>query len=440
MKLDTLAHATLSLRRGDDSPPILITDPWLRGSCYWRSWWLERYPSAEQIARLRGAAFCYLTHEHPDHFHTPSIRTLGQGPTYLVPELSRDMMGRYLREHGFWAQTLKAGAFRELSDDVRVLSMPTIGNDSALLIDTPHALIANLNDARPTPDQLLALRRLRHVAGKDKRCVLLASYSAAGIGNSLYRDGQRLDFAGGGRHARYVLTLARALDADAYIPFASHVSFERPDTRWANDYRVPFEEVRDLLESQRIRTFPPYVTLELQTLAFTTEHGTPARRESGIEARVQAQVSAEASQLDSDDLTRLEAKLNAAGRVLIGALFPRGIAFSFGEQRLRYLPLSGRVQADREDASMTLHLPAQAVRDVLHTGFFSDLCIPMFTRVELAAHTPPHFVYVFFTLMQLHDVGATGSVSELARFVTLGVKERGRLWRAQRAARGQLSA
>ena len=67
MKLSTLGHATLLLTAAEGGAPILVTDPWLFGSCYWRSWWLERPASKQQIERIAQAQFCYLTHEHPDH-------------------------------------------------------------------------------------------------------------------------------------------------------------------------------------------------------------------------------------------------------------------------------------------------------------------------------------------------------------------------------------
>lgn len=424
MLLTTLGHATLVIRESAHATPLLITDPWVLGSCYWRSWWLERYPTPAQIADIARARHCFLTHEHPDHFHTPSIRRIGRGPTYLVPEFSRERMGRYLRERGFTAETVSAGSWRPLAGDVRILSMPTIGNDSALLVDTPDALIANLNDARPAPDQLLALRRLRRRAGKHKRCILLASYSTAGIGHSMYKRGQRLDFAGNGRHLRYVVMLSRALDAQVYVPFASQVRFERPDTRWANAFRVSFDDVRAHLHGSPLEVLPPYITLDLRTGAFTSEHAQPAHREPGIAERVEAQLASEAQALDDDDIQRLAAKLYAAGRGWLGLLFPRGIGFELPSQRLCYNPFTGRIGPMRGACSLTLRVPAQAVKDVLATGYFSDLCIPMFSHVELAPEVPPHAVYAFFVMMQLHDIGVTTSLSDFGRWASMLLHER----------------
>jgi UDP-MurNAc hydroxylase len=37
-----LSHACLLVKRGKTS---LIVDPWISGSCYWRSWW--NYPEPQ---------------------------------------------------------------------------------------------------------------------------------------------------------------------------------------------------------------------------------------------------------------------------------------------------------------------------------------------------------------------------------------------------------
>src|SRR5579863_6400003 len=46
--LKTLGHASIALYRDGDAP-LLLTDPWLIGSVYWRSWWLQNYPSEPEL-------------------------------------------------------------------------------------------------------------------------------------------------------------------------------------------------------------------------------------------------------------------------------------------------------------------------------------------------------------------------------------------------------
>ena len=64
-----LGHASL-LIKDTYKKPIIMTDPWITGSNYWRSWWLQNYPSEKTLSEISNIPFVYITHEHPDHFHT----------------------------------------------------------------------------------------------------------------------------------------------------------------------------------------------------------------------------------------------------------------------------------------------------------------------------------------------------------------------------------
>src|SRR5215469_15937633 len=157
--LRTLGHATLALyQRGEN--PILVTDPWLIGSVYWRSWWLENYPTTEEIDWLARTAFVYVTHEHPDHFHMPTIRRLGRGPTYLFPALAEQGYLEHMARHGFHAEAAAPLQWREIAGGIWLMSVPAWNDDSVMLIDTPDALILNLNDAKLLKPVLRAIRRI----------------------------------------------------------------------------------------------------------------------------------------------------------------------------------------------------------------------------------------------------------------------------------------
>src|SRR5215831_13388844 len=104
MKLRTLGYASLALFR-EGQGPILLTDPWLLGSTYWRSWWPHHYPSDEEIDWTAKSAFVYVTHEYPDHFHIPTIRRLGHLPSILFPALP---------EQGYLEHTIRLGYHAEI--------------------------------------------------------------------------------------------------------------------------------------------------------------------------------------------------------------------------------------------------------------------------------------------------------------------------------------
>ena len=72
MRVTVIGHSCL---RAETRAGTILVDPWLVGSCYWRSWW-HFPPSTEPTDELLAPDFVYLTHHHFDHFHYPSMRKL----------------------------------------------------------------------------------------------------------------------------------------------------------------------------------------------------------------------------------------------------------------------------------------------------------------------------------------------------------------------------
>ena len=50
MKFTILSHASMIIEHNDHK---IVIDPWLLGSCYWRSWWNFPEPSPELIYNLK---------------------------------------------------------------------------------------------------------------------------------------------------------------------------------------------------------------------------------------------------------------------------------------------------------------------------------------------------------------------------------------------------
>ena len=404
MQIETLGHATLVLSDGSRAP-ILVTDPWLVGSCYWRSWWLERYPSEAEIGRLAETRWIYITHEHPDHLHPPSLRRLGGKPELLLPDFQRCRMHDYLAEQGWRTRRLKAEEWTTLAPDVRVLSLPTWNNDSILLIDTPTALIVNLNDAKPSRIALNRLGRLKRRFGK--RCILLRSYSPAAPINSYFIDGKRMT-AGKQGYISAVQRACAAIDADDFIPFASQVAFHRADTEWANQYKVRFEDLEKAWCS-RTRLLPPYSRVDLTC-------GEPARRKEfaqagrspPITARVAEQAAEDArAAWSAADSTLLESRLRAI-RLPLQLLFPRGFTIQAGDMRLSWNAAAARFAARKDLGHFLLTVPLLPLTEALRRGHLGDLCIPMFAKIDLHGGTRQDRVNWFFMLLILQDYGYVG--------------------------------
>ena len=79
MKFTVISHACLYIEHKETR---LLIDPWLIGSCYWRSWWNYPEPKSDLIKSLK-PTHIYITHLHWDHYHGPSLRLF----EYLQPKV-----------------------------------------------------------------------------------------------------------------------------------------------------------------------------------------------------------------------------------------------------------------------------------------------------------------------------------------------------------------
>jgi hypothetical protein len=430
LKARTLGHACLAIYR-DGERPLLLTDPWLVGSVYWRSWWLQHYPDAAEIAWLATAAHVYVTHEHPDHFHMPSIRRLGAGPTYLFPALAERGFLGHLGERGYRAEIAPPLRWLPLSEGVSILSIPAWNDDSLLLVDTPNALILNLNDAKPLPPVLRGISRAADRIAKPR--VLLCSYSPASLVNSFVDDNGVVALRSPRHYVEYACRLCDRLGIDHYLPFASQAVFRRADSAWANEYGTTYDDLRRYWRS-RARLLPPYTTLDLDDFSYVA---VPAGEYRPIDPATLARRTAERAIAEEEaeiapaETALLERKLNAF-RWLLRLLFRRGFSFRLGARRLRYNPGQGRLEdvtAEEVGAAdggavgdFVVDVPKATMKEALRNNHVSDLGITMFVRIRLLRAVDPRKAYGLFVLFQFDDYGHLAGVRPFLRWLGRGLR------------------
>jgi hypothetical protein len=422
LKARTLGHASLAIYR-EGERPLLLTDPWLVGSVYWRSWWLQNYPSAAELDWLETAAHVYVTHEHADHFHTPSIRRLGPGPFYLFPDLAEQDGIQYLVERGYRAEAAPALQWLPLGEGVSILSIPMWNDDSLLLIDTPNALILNLNDAKPLPPVLKALCRLADRIGKPR--ILLCSYSPASLVNSFVDNNGIVTLKPAQHYVNYICRLCDRLDVEYYLPFASQAVFCRPDSVWANDYRTTYNDLCRYWNAGA-QLLPPYTTLDLCDFSHSSvpSGAYRARDPLKLSDRVNERMAEEqATPITKGEVTLLERKLNVF-RWLLWALFPRGFGFRLGGSCLAYDPRRGRLQDDTGvgQGDFVVEVPPATMKEALHNNHISDLGITMFVRIRLLRSIDPRKAYGLFVLFQFDDYRHLAGLGPFLRWLGRGLR------------------
>ena len=182
-KTEYLSHAGIKI---STSEKCLILDPWLIGSCYWRSWWNYPPVSEDSIKNLRVDAI-YITHVHWDHWHGPSLKRLFSKDTLVITHDEPNKRSvNDLKAIGFKnIKLLKHGETFELGDiKITPHQFGLFLNDSAVVVETPEMKLLNANDCKIAGSALryiikrhgpfdFALRS--HSSANDRVCYTLES-------------------------------------------------------------------------------------------------------------------------------------------------------------------------------------------------------------------------------------------------------------------------
>jgi UDP-MurNAc hydroxylase len=145
MFFQVLSHASMMVRSGKTT---LLTDPWLVGSCYWRSWW--NYPPVDPklVESLQPTAV-YITHVHWDHFHGASLKKFSRDTHIIVPFERSTRVKRDLNSIGFKNVTELPHGDSIVLDGMKLTSYQfSHWGDSALVVEADGIALLDANDAK----------------------------------------------------------------------------------------------------------------------------------------------------------------------------------------------------------------------------------------------------------------------------------------------------
>ncbi|MBV8654195.1 MAG: MBL fold metallo-hydrolase, partial [Alphaproteobacteria bacterium] len=219
----------------------LLVDPWIVGSCYWRSWWNFPEPDKSLIDHLDPDAI-YLTHLHWDHFHSVSLRRFDRSVTIYVPRVPTRRMVDDLAWLGFTKvhEIDHTGHVRLGPDFVLHSFQFGLGVDSAAIVTGGGVTLFNCNDCKYFG---LPLQQIKRRFPKID-FVFRSHSSARAIPYCI--DGYKKRFADYRTRDDYsdeFAWFAIGVGARYAIPFASNHCFLHPDTLEYNDTAVTPEAV-----------------------------------------------------------------------------------------------------------------------------------------------------------------------------------------------------
>jgi L-ascorbate metabolism protein UlaG (beta-lactamase superfamily) len=229
------AHACTSLEADGQ---VMLADPWFDGEIFNRSWALRVKPDLSRIPFDR-VRWVWVSHEHPDHFHLPSLRTIRErvsGPlTLLYRKQENPNVKRAARSLGYDVVELSPGVRTPVWGDVALTSFP-FGTDTMVVIEADGRVILNQNDCRADAATIKSVRsRHPHIDA------WLFYFSIAGYhGNADERA--RLAAA----HDARLAELTRYFDLvrpRTFVPFASFIVFCREANDYLNEFSVTVDDV-----------------------------------------------------------------------------------------------------------------------------------------------------------------------------------------------------
>jgi hypothetical protein len=241
MKICLVSHASVIVECTDLR---IWTDPWLFGKAFNNSWTLFP-PAVFAQSLLPDIDYIWISHEHPDHFHVPTLKSLADSfkerVTILFQENNSEKMFEAFKMFGF--QRFRALPHRKivpLSEATHIYCYHVGQMDSTLAIINKGKTLLNVNDAEiNTSDCRLILKDIRSVD------VVLTQFSIAGYCG--LKDYQKYLPLLGKRILENISANHKDLGAKATIPFASFIYFSCMDNKYINTFINKPSDVYDYL-------------------------------------------------------------------------------------------------------------------------------------------------------------------------------------------------
>src|SRR5438067_7915692 len=246
MQLSMVGHSSVIFREARSGTAILC-DPWLSGRVFNNGW--AQMPEPVLVpADLAGVTHLFISHEHPDHFHFPTLRgfpaEFKEKVVVVFQKLHEEKVPEALAKLGFKnIRTLAHMEEMKLADELSIFIYQHRHLDSALLLKSGGRFYLNLNDAELSYEECVKLHK--QFGDCD---LLLTQFSIAGS------DGvESMLSAAAEEVIEKMVYQAKGLNAKTVIPFASFMYFCTPDNTHLNRYANNVLDVKARLRGVGLR-------------------------------------------------------------------------------------------------------------------------------------------------------------------------------------------
>ncbi|HVA14423.1 MAG TPA: hypothetical protein VNF99_14320 [Stellaceae bacterium] len=386
---ETLGNATLVFY--DDDRPVLATDPWLEGTCYFGSWALDRPVTESERAAVQVADYLWISHGHPDHLHAESLAQLPKNKIVLLPDHYHSEIRDHIASLGFKVEVLHYRRWRQLSPRVRCMCLDNENQDGILIVEAGDSLVVDLNDS-PLCGEGRFIRRLIRRYDRAKTYVAALCAIDADMLNFIDAEGRRVVDPPDQRKRGMIWATARRIEqlgAGSFVSSASQHLYVRADSIWANPYRVAWADVEKHWTRPSVRKIEPFCAVDLETGAYHRKHPAQVSALDQItDATGEDDWSERLTEDEWDKLLAFFAQYETVRDHFDYLDFAVG-----GERRRIWIVPEAKRKPDAKLRGIAFHAPRRSLMATVEYGYFDDILIGNFMRTELHNAT----LYPYFT-------------------------------------------
>jgi hypothetical protein len=385
---ETLGNATLVFY--DNGRPVLATDPWLDGTCYFGSWALDRPLTEAERAAVFAADYIWISHGHPDHLHLESLAQLPKNKTILLPDHYHPEIRESIAALGFKVEVMPYRDWRQISPRVRAMCLDNENQDGILIVEAGDSLVVDLNDS-PLCGEGPFVRSLIRRYDRAKTYVAALCAIDADMLNFVDAEGRRAIDPPEQRKRGMVWATARRVEqlgAGTFVSSASQHLYVRADSVWANPYRVTWADVQKHWTRPGVRKIEPFCIVDLATGAYHRKHPSQVSALEQITgATGEDDWSERLSGAEWQRLARFVEKYETLRSHFDYLEFTVG-----GERRRVWIVPEAQGKAETKLRGIAFHAPKRSLMATVEYGFFDDILIGNFMKTELRnAALYPHF-------------------------------------------------
>jgi len=231
-KITFINHACFTIEKDDE---MAIVDPWFFGKVFNNSWSLMR----ETTPKLDKLKYIFITHEHPDHLHWPTLKYIKENTNHEVSVVfglrKNKNVVENIRKLGFLCAEIPPNTEYKINNFLKVSNYPT-NHDSAYIFVVDDVVILNQNDCHLSNSQCLAIKQKY-----PKIDVWWMQFSLAGY-YANHDDEAGLSKARE-HHTELIENYFNFFKPNIFVPFASFVYFCKQYNSFLNNWILSVEDI-----------------------------------------------------------------------------------------------------------------------------------------------------------------------------------------------------